>query len=192
MRSKQFTDILPLNRAFYDRETIDVARDLLGKVLVHVVDGMPKIGRIVEVEAYLGTEDKACHSSRGLTSRTRVMFGPPGHAYVYMIYGMYYCMNVVTEKEGNPCAVLIRALEPVLNISQKTKGPGLLCQAMKIDKRQNGLDLLSAHFFIGTPPADPLPFSVVSRPRIGVHYAGDWKDRPLRFYIGGSPYISRK
>ena len=99
-----------LPRAFYDRDTIVVARELLGKWLVHVSGGTERIGRIVETEAYLGPHDLAAHSSKGLTERTKVMFGPPGHAYVYLIYGMYYCMNVVTEREGHAAAVLIRAV----------------------------------------------------------------------------------
>src|SRR5213593_56328 len=105
-----------LPRSFYDRDTIAVARELLGKCLVHVARGVERVGRIVEAEAYLGPHDLAAHSSRGLTERTRVMFGPPGHAYVYLIYGMYHCMNIVTEGEGQASAVLLRALEPVKNV----------------------------------------------------------------------------
>src|SRR5881398_784235 len=105
-----------LPRGFYDRETVLVARDLLGKHLVHRVAGVERVGRIVEVEAYLGPHDLAAHSAKGLTERTKVMFGPPGHAYVYMIYGRYCCMNVVTEREGLASAVLLRAIEPVTGI----------------------------------------------------------------------------
>ena len=112
-----------LPRSFYDRDTILVARELLGKYLVHA----DRVGRIVEVEAYLGPHDLAAHSARGLTERTKVMFGPPGHAYVYMIYGMYYCMNVVTEREGHASAVLLRAVEPVQNVrgTDARAGPAL-------------------------------------------------------------------
>src|SRR5690606_28694555 len=113
-----------LSRAFYNRDTVVVAQALLGKHLVHVVDGVRRIGRIVEVEAYLGPHDLAAHSSRGLTPRTRVMFGPPGHAYVYLIYGMHWCMNVVTQREGTGSAVLLRAIEPVQNVEGRTQGPG--------------------------------------------------------------------
>src|SRR4029079_14121722 len=113
-----------LPRTFYDRETIVVAKELLGKYLVHKINGIEKIGKIVEVEAYLGPHDLAAHSSKGLTKRTQVMFGPPGHSYVYLIYGMYYCVNAVTEKEGHASAVLLRALEPIKNIETKTTGPG--------------------------------------------------------------------
>ena len=135
-----------LPRTFYDRDTVEVARDLLGKLLVHAAAGVERIGRIVEVEAYLGPHDLAAHSARGLTARTRVMFGPPGHAYVYLIYGMYHCMNVVTQAEGKASAVLLRALEPVANLDGRTQGPGLLCRAMRIDGQLNGHDLLSDDF----------------------------------------------
>jgi DNA-3-methyladenine glycosylase len=180
-----------LPRTFYDRDTIDVARDLLGKYLVHVSDGVERIGRIVEVEAYVGSHDLAAHSSKGRTKRTQVMFGPPGYAYVYFIYGMYYCMNVVTEGEGHGSAVLLRALEPVQNVDGRTQGPGLLCRAMHIDKRLNGHDLLSDDFYIAA--ADRLePFDVVAAPRVGVDYAGDWAAKRLRFYVEGNPFVSRK
>src|SRR5437773_3875694 len=116
-----------LPRSFYNRDTIVVARELLGKYVVHQSRGVKRIGKIVEVEAYLGSHDLAAHSARGLTPRTKVMFGLPGHSYVYLIYGMYYCMNVVTEKEGHASAVLLRALEPIKNIKHRTQGPGLLC-----------------------------------------------------------------
>src|SRR5579862_5205768 len=140
-----------LPRSFYDRDTTRVAMELLGKLLVHIELGTERIGKIVEVEAYLGPHDLAAHSSRGLTERTRVMFGPPGHAYVYFIYGMYHCLNVVTEREGHASAVLLRALAPVKNLDGRTSGPGLLCRAMHIDRRLNGHDLLSDDFFIAAP-----------------------------------------
>ena len=179
-----------LPRSFYDRDTIVVARELLGKFLVLVSRGVERIGRIVEVEAYLGSHDLAAHSAKGLTERTKVMFGPPGHAYVYLIYGMYYCMNVVTEREGHASAVLLRAIEPVKNVAGRTQGPGLLCKAMHIDKRLNAHDLLSDDFYIATPSkAEPLV--IVKRPRVGVDYAGRWARRHLRFYIKGNPFVSR-
>lgn len=180
-----------LPRAFYDRDTIAVARDLLGKCLVHVARGVERIGRIVEVEAYLGPHDLAAHSARGLTERTQVMFGPPGHAYVYMIYGMYFCMNVVTEREGHASAVLLRAVEPVANIEERTQGPGLLCRAMRIDRRLNGHDLTGNNFYIATPTKSE-PVTIVKRPRVGVDYAGHWAKRHLRFYIKGNPFISKR
>ena len=180
-----------LRRSFYDRDTVLVARDLLGKHLVHVSRGVERIGRIVEVEAYLGSHDLAAHSSRGLTERTKVMFGPPGHAYVYLIYGMYHCMNVVTERDGQASAVLLRALEPVKNVEGRTQGPGLLCQAMHIDKRLNAHDLLSHNFHIAAA-AEAERLVIVKKPRIGVDYAGRWAKRHLRFYIKDNPFVSRR
>ena len=179
-----------LPRAFYDRDTVAVARDLLGKHLVHLSRGVERIGRIVEVEAYLGPHDLASHSSRGLTARTRVMFGPPGHAYVYLVYGMHCCMNVVTEREGQASAVLIRAVEPVRNAEGSTRGPGRLCKAMRIDRRLNGHDLVSKDFFISDPPGVETS-RIVMRPRVGVDYAGRWAKRHLRFYLRGNPFVSR-
>ena len=180
-----------LPRDFYVRDTICVAQDLLGKMLVHRVDGIDRVGRIVEVEAYLGVHDLAAHSSKGITPRTRIMYGPPGYAYVYLIYGMHHCMNVVTEPAGNGTAVLIRALEPVCNIAVNTRGPGLLCKAMAVDLQLNGHDLCSENFHIAAPSVEP-PSTVVRRPRIGVDYAGEWAARPLRFYIEGNGFISKK
>ncbi len=198
-----------LARAFYDRDTIVVARELLGKLLVHG----NRVGRIVETEAYLGPHDLAAHSARGLTKRNAPMFGPPGYAYVYMIYGMYFCMNVVTEREGHASAVLLRALEPVSGLTGKTGGPGLLCNAMGIDRQLNGHDLLSEDFFIASDvgrvtsrgaasgaESDETPraraanaaYKIVKRPRIGVDYARHWARRHLRFYIAGNAYVSRR
>jgi DNA-3-methyladenine glycosylase len=179
-----------LTRAFYDRETILVARELLGKNLVHISDGAERVGRIVEVEAYLGPHDLAAHSARGLTERTKVMFGPPGHAYVYMIYGMYFCMNVVTERAGHASAVLLRAIEPVQNVEGRTRGPGLLCRALNINKQLNAHDLLSDDFFIAQPLKSK-SFEIVKRPRVGVDYARHWAKRHLRFYIKDNPFVSR-
>jgi DNA-3-methyladenine glycosylase len=179
-----------LPRAFYDRDTVTVARELLGTWLVHRSGGVERVGRIVEVEAYLGPHDLAAHSARGLTKRNQVMFGPPGHAYVYFIYGMYYCMNVVTEREGHASAVLLRAVEPVKNITGRTCGPGLLCRAMAIDRRLNAHDLLSDDFFVAAPPR-PAPVVIVKRPRIGVDYARHWARRHLRFFIKDNPFVSR-
>ncbi|MBI3414047.1 MAG: DNA-3-methyladenine glycosylase [Verrucomicrobia bacterium] len=180
-----------LPRVFYDRDTTQVARELLGKLLVRVEHGLERVARIVEVEAYLGRHDRAAHSSKGITARNQAMFGPPGHAYVYQIYGMYFCLNVVTEREGHGAAVLLRALEPIKNVEGRTQGPGLLARALAIDKRLNTHDLLSDDFFIAAPPtADPI--AIVARPRIGVDYAGHWAKRRLRFYIKGNPFVSRR
>ena len=179
-----------LPRAFYDRDTATVAQDLLGTYLVHRSRGVERIGRIVEVEAYLGPHDLAAHSARGRTERTEVMFGPPGHAYVYLIYGVYWCMNVVTEREGHASAVLLRAIEPMKNIRGRTQGPGLLCRAMGIDKNLNARDLVGDGFYIAAPPKAE-PVRIVKRPRIGVDYAGRWAKRLLRFYIHGNAFVSK-
>jgi DNA-3-methyladenine glycosylase len=179
-----------LPRQFYDRDTITVAKELLGKYVVHITKGEKRIGKIVEVEAYLGPHDLAAHSARGRTARTQVMFGPPGYAYVYLIYGMYHCLNVVTEAEGNASAILIRAIEPVENITARTQGPGLLCQALDVDKRLHGHDLLSKDFYLAEMP-EAKRLVIVKRPRIGVDYAKHWAKRLLRFYIKGNPFVSR-
>lgn len=177
-------------RAFYDRDTVAVARDLLGKHLVHASNGVERVGRIVEVEAYLGPYDLASHSARGRTERTRIMFGPPGHAYVYLVYGLHCCMNVVTEREGHASAVLLRAVEPVQNIEGSTRGPGLLCRAMGIDRRLNGHDLTGDDFYIAAV-SDSEPIRIVRKPRIGVAYAGRWAKRLLRYYIRDNPFVSK-
>ena len=179
-----------LPRQFYDRDTTLVARELLGKLLVHQAGGVIRVGKIVETEAYLGEHDLAAHSSKGRTKRTEIMFGPPGYAYVYLIYGMYHCVNVVTERAGHASAVLLRAVEPVRNLEGRTCGPGLLCRAMKIDKALNGHDLLSDDFFIAAPEAAE-EVSIVKGPRIGVDYAKHWAKRHLRFYLKGNPHVSR-
>lgn len=181
----------PLPRSFYDRDTELVARELLGMLLVHRVGGLLRVGRIVETEAYLGPHDLAAHSARGRTPRTEVMFGPPGHTYVYLIYGIHHCMNVVTESEGHASAVLLRALEPVENLTANTKGPGLLCKAMGINRTHSAADLIGGDLFVARPQKLG-EFEVVARPRIGVAYAGEWAAKPLRFLIRGNPFVSRK
>lgn len=180
-----------LPRSFYDRAADTVAQQLLGKLLVHIIDGKPRIGKIVEAEAYMGEHDQAAHSCKGLTPRTQVMFGPPGFAYVYLIYGIYHCMNVVTEKEGKASAVLIRALEPIANLTARTQGPGLLCKAMQINKSLNAQDMQSENFFIADNTANET-INIIKKPRIGVDYAGVWAKKLLRFYIEGNAYVSKK
>lgn len=180
----------PLAPEFYLRDTALVAQELLGCWLVHRVEGQMRAGRIVETEAYLGSHDLAAHSSKGITPRTRIMYGPPGRAYVYLIYGIHHCMNVVTEPEGHGSAVLIRALEPVQGITASTRGPGLLCKAMNIDLHLNGHDLNSEDFFIHQPQ-EQQQANIIRRPRIGVAYAGEWAHKPLRFYMEGNPFVSR-
>lgn len=180
-----------LPESFYQRDTVTVAKELLNKYLIHD-DGLQKrIGKIVEVEAYLGQHDLASHSSKGLTKRTETMFGPAGIVYIYLIYGMYYCTNIVTEAQGVGSAVLIRALEPLTNLEGRTQGPGLLSKAMGIDKRHNRHDLQSDTLYIAKH-ANSEEFSIIERPRIGVHYAKEWAEYPLRFYIKDNPFISKK
>lgn len=185
-------NLQPLPRDFYAREdTCVVARDLLGKWLVHEVAGDRRVGRIVEVEAYLGPGDLAAHTARGPTPRTRAMFGPPGHAYVYLVYGMHHCMNAVTGPVDTGTAVLLRALEPVANLGTNTRGPGRLCKAMGIDLEHYGQDLCGDQLFIAEPTTAE-KFSIVARPRVGVDYAKEWAAKPLRFYIKDNRFISKK
>ena len=166
-----------------------VARQLIGMHLVHEEGGTRRVGRIVETEAYQGPTDLAAHSARGRTPRNDVMFGPPGHAYVYFIYGFWYCVNIVTRTEGIPHAVLLRALEPIEGIADKTWGPGLLCRAMNIDRGLNGTDLLGSRMWLEKPPS-PKRVRISKATRIGVDYAGDWAKRPWRFFDTDSPYVS--
>ena len=179
-----------LTRDFYGRSTLIVARQLIGMHLVHQLGGVRRVGRIVETEAYLGPKDLAAHSARGKTPRNAVLFGPPGHAYVYFIYGFWNCLNVVTREEGVPQAVLLRALEPVEGIDDKTWGPGLLCRAMQIDRTLNGADLLGQRLWIERPLELRRRMRIARATRIGVDYSGDWAHRPWRFFAADSPYVS--
>ena len=180
-----------LSRSFYARDTLQVARELLGLHLVHADNGVRRVGRIVETEAYMGPHDLAAHSARGRrTERTEVMFGPPGHAYVYLIYGIWNCLNVVTSAEGTPHAVLLRALEPVSNLSGGTWGPGLLCRAMNINRTLNATDLLGEVLWIERPSGRRPEIRIAESARIGVDYAGDWAQRPWRFFDSDSPFVS--
>jgi DNA-3-methyladenine glycosylase len=175
---------------FFERDTLEVAEDVLGKLLVREVDGVVRWGRVVEVEAYCGPHDRAAHSWRGLTPRTKVMFGPAGHAYVYFIYGMHNCVNFVTRPEGFPEAVLVRALEPGPGVG-RCSGPGLLCRALDIDRSLNGMPLRPPALYVVDDGFRPGPGEVVRGPRIGVAYAGEWADRPWRFCLPG-PHLSRR
>lgn len=179
-----------LKRAFYARDTLTVARELIGTHLIYMYGARRLAGRIVETEAYQGPEDLAAHSARGRTPRTEVMFGPPGHAYVYLIYGMWDCLNVVSNAQGVPHAVLIRALEPIAGI-ERTWGPGLLCRAMHIDRSLNGANLCGDSLWIERP-ADwkRHALTIGTATRIGVDYAGEWAQKPWRFYDVASPYVS--
>lgn len=182
-----------LDRKFYRRDTLQVARALLGKKLVRQINGLELAGMIVETEAYCGETDTACHAHRGKTPRNAVMFGEPGHAYVYFTYGMHYMLNLVTEAAENPCAVLIRAVVPLDGIeemearrkrkgAQLSNGPAKLCQAFSIDKSLNGWDLICGKELwvedYKTMPAK----SIIAAPRIGIDYAEkEHKDAPWRF-----------
>lgn len=178
----------PLPHSFYERPARVVARALLGKVLVHGA----RAGRIVETEAYVGVHDLACHAARGRTARTEILWGPPGRAYVYFIYGMHWCFNAVTGPEGRPSAVLVRGLEPVAGLDGAVRldGPGRLCRALNITGAENGADLVTSGLRILDAPA--IPGRTVERgPRIGVDYAEEWAARPLRFWVRDSAGVSR-
>lgn len=177
-------------RAFFEQPTLTVARALIGMHLVHDDGRQRRAGRIVETEAYQGPRDLAAHSSRGHTPRTAVMFGPAGHAYVYFIYGFWNCLNVVTGAAGVPHAVLLRALEPLAGLDERTWGPGLLCRALHIDRRLNGADLLGDELWLEEPPRGTARPRIARATRIGVDYAGDWARRPWRFYDRDSPFVS--
>ena len=180
-----------LPREFYARSALRVARALIGMNLVHRDGDTLRVGRIVETEAYQGPKDLAAHSSRGHTPRTSVMFGPPGHAYVYFIYGFWNCVNAVTASEGVPHAVLIRAVEPLQAMSPRSWGPGLLCRAMNIDRSLNGIDLCGNRLWIEEPRVPGRRKPKISRsPRIGVAYAKQWALKPWRFFDSHSPYVS--
>lgn len=185
-----------LGREFYERPAVEVARGLLGKILVHG----PVAGRIVETEAYLGEGDLAAHASRGITPRTRVIFGPPGHAYVYFIYGRYECLNLVAEPAGVAGCVLIRALEPVAGMAimrrrrpaahgleDLASGPGKLTLAMSITRAHNGRDVTRGSLTV-RETAHAAPFDIDTTPRIGIRHCADW---PLRFLIRGNRFVSR-
>ncbi len=193
------TPILP--RSFYARPTVEVARDLLGKIIARRIDGIELAGRIVEVEAYLSGDDQAAHSYAGLTDRTRVIYGPPGHAYVYFIYGMYYCLNLVAEPEGKPGCVLVRALEPVAGIEAMRErrprarrlrdlasGPGKLTRALGITLADYGADLTRGDLTVRVAPA-VAPGDIVVSPRIGISKSADL---PLRFHIRDNEHVSRR
>lgn len=187
-----------LKKQFYNRPTKEVAQELLGKFLCRRIGKKIIKGKIVEVEAYLGAKDLACHTSKGKTKRNEVMFGPAGHAYVYFIYGMYHCLNVVTEKEGSPCAVLIRALEPMTppsdysNPKKVLNGPAKLCRELHVDRKLNGWDLACGKKLWIEDGEKIGPDRIKRSKRIGVDYAGAWKDKLLRFYIKNNEYVSKK
>jgi DNA-3-methyladenine glycosylase len=188
------SEILPC--AFYERPTVELAKELLGKIIVHGRTA----GRIVETEAYLGGDDLASHSAAGLTDRTRVIFGPPGHAYIYLIYGMYECLNIVAEARGTPGCVLIRALEPVSGFALMQRrrpsakrpeslasGPGKLTRALGITRKLNGADLTSSALRVHRPRHES-SIEILTTQRVGITKCADW---PLRYLIAGNPFVSR-
>ncbi len=193
-------------REFYARPTLTVARELLGQRMVRRLDGERLAGRIVEVEAYIGATDRSSHARSGKTTRNAAMFGAPGHAYVYLIYGMYHCLNLVTEATDFPAAVLIRALEPLEGIPTQrqlrgtqrplrdlTRGPGRLCQALAVDRRFDSVDLCSpqAQLWVEYDEKIP-PAQVIQSPRIGVRGDTAALTARWRFLIQDNPWISRK
>jgi DNA-3-methyladenine glycosylase len=178
-----------LATAFYARQTLAVARDLLGKYLVRQLPTGLRAGRLIEVEAYIGQHDLACHASKGRTRRTEVLFGSPGRAYVFMIYGMYYCMNVVTERLDFPAAVLIRAVEDETGLID---GPGRVCRAYEIDLSLNSHDLSIGRTLWVEDRGERIPKSQIGAyPRINVDYAGQWAAKPWRFRLKTAPVTTR-
>ena len=200
-------ELQPLPREFFDRPTDEVARDLLGALLCRRSEDDLTVGRIVEAEAYGGPDDLASHARAGLTRRTTPMFGEVGHAYVYLIYGMHECLNVVAHgSEAVAGAVLLRAVEPVrgaeLMRARRARpndpdhalgsGPARLCQAMAVDRTFDRHDMTTGHALWLAAGEQPLPESAISSgPRIGVEYAGEWSARPLRFWLTGNRSVSR-
>lgn len=203
---------MKLKKSFYNRPTLRVAQELLGKYLVYRIGKKKIIGKIVETEAYVGPQDRASHASRGRTPRTELMFGPAGHTYIYLIYGMYYCFNIVTEAKDYPAAVLIRALEPIipqtpfnhrqggagkgaknppLLVGGISNGPGKLCRYLKIDKKLNGADLTGNIIWVEDRKEKILPREIARAKRIGIDYAGQWQKKKWRFYIKNNNFVSR-
>lgn len=188
-----------LVRSFYERPTLEVARDLIGRTLLWRGGGGPMGGMIVEVEAYLGAEDPASHAFRGETARNRSMFGAAGHAYVYFTYGMHHCLNVVTGSAGTPHAVLLRALAPTtglarwraarpdLPLERMASGPGRLCRALGLDRSHDGLDLTGSALTVGAGKRPPPRGAIASGPRIGIRLA---QEAPYRFWLAGHPAVS--
>ncbi len=178
-----------LPRAFFDRDTRRVARDLIGRVVVHQDGAVRRAARIVETEAYHGPGDRASHARFGPTPRVAPMFGPPGHLYVYRVYGVHHCLNLVTGPEGFPAAVLVRAAEPLEGCLHSTVGPGNLCRALRIEAgRHSGLDLDRGPVWVEEGDRPPGP--IVRTPRIGVGYAGASALRPWRYVAAASRHAS--
>ena len=204
--------MVKLTREFYAKETLQVAKELLGKVVVHEVNGVKLKGKIVETEAYIGSIDKACHAYGGKkTPRLEALYGKPGIAYVYFIYGMYHCFNVITKEEGSPEGVLIRAIEPIEGLEEMSKlrynkafneltkaqiknlssGPSKLCIAMNINKENNKQDLCANNLYI-EESMDKEKIEIIEAKRIGIDYAEEAKDFKWRFYIKNNIWVSVK
>jgi DNA-3-methyladenine glycosylase len=184
---------MKLRRYFYARPTLRVAQELLGMLLIRKIGPREIVGKIVETEAYIGFKDKASHASRGKTQRTAIMFGQPGIVYVYMIYGMYFCLNIVTEREHYPAAVLIRAVEPIgRRVGRTASGPGKVCQYFKIDRKSNGQDICGHTIWIEKRGSKLNNNQIFKAKRIGVDYAGTYQNKPWRFYIRGSQFVSKE
>jgi len=191
----------PLPRTFYERNTVRVAKELLGKVLVRRLGPMRLEGIIVETEAYRGRDDAASHAYRGPTKRNQVMFGEPGHAYVYFTYGMHYCLNVTTEPTGQPGAVLIRAAQPIKGIAEMmsrrrmrhvkdlANGPAKVTQAFAVNKALDGHDLTSGRKLYVAEPSHPEPCNITIGTRIGIKAGAE---KPWRFFVRGNPFVSKR
>jgi DNA-3-methyladenine glycosylase len=193
VRTNGASSLVPLPRTFFERDALVLARALVGtRLVVRAPSGdTARVARIVETEAYRGPKDLACHARVGLTKRTRTLYGPPGHAYVFLIYGMYDCFNVVSFGEGKGHAVLVRAVEPVHGIDEalSTAGPGRLTRALAITRADDALDLAAGgRIFIAERARRP---RIGVSARVGVAYAGEWADRPWRFFDRESAHVSR-
>ena len=181
-----------LPKSFYQSDAETIAKKLLGQILVHNLEGKQLKARIVETEAYVGAHDLASHASKGRTKRTEVMYSKAGTVYVYLIYGMYNMFNIVTGEVDDPQAVLIRAVEPLEHITGTTDGPGKLCKAIGITREHNTLDLTDKkQSILYLEKATPVQ-NIVTTTRVGIDYAQEWKDAPLRFYDADSKYVSKR
>lgn len=187
---------MKLSKNFYQQSTLQLSQQLLGKFLVKNIGNKKIVGKIVETEAYIGPKDLASHASRGKTKRTKAMFDSGGLWYIYLIYGMYYCLNIVTEQKDYPAAVLIRAVEPIAGFKPeiKTDGPGKLCRAFQIDKKLNNKPAFgkTALLWIEDRGVKLSPSQIKKAKRIGVDYAGEYKNKLWRFYIKDNPFVSKK
>jgi DNA-3-methyladenine glycosylase len=191
----------PLTRKFYNHSTLTVARELIGARLLRILDGVKLVGIITETEAYISEKDLACHAKAGRTPRTAVMYGEPGHAYVYFTYGNHWMLNVVTEREEFPAAVLIRAIQPIEGAEvmsarrsgRDTFGPGKLCQAMGITKSENSVDLTETTGGLWIEAGVKVPDSLVTKgPRVGLNNTPEpWLSKPWRFLVKGHVIASR-